>query len=151
MRKASRVIVIKDDHLLVMHRNKFGTEYDTLPGGAVEMDETEEQCAVRETLEETGIQVDGLRLLYIEHAGDMYGDQYVYLANYAGGEPALSPDSQEYAINRLGQNLYEPKWLPLSELADAPFLSDQLRNRILAGATSGWPEQVQEFSSTRNV
>ena len=36
MRRASRGIVIKDNNLLVMHRNKFGTEYDTLPGGNVE-------------------------------------------------------------------------------------------------------------------
>jgi 8-oxo-dGTP diphosphatase len=151
MRKASRVIVIKDNQLLVMHRNKFGTEYDTLPGGAVEMNETEAQCAVRETQEETGIQVNDLRLMYIEHAGDMYGDQYIFLANYVEGEPTLSPNSQEYAINQLGQNLYVPKWLPLSELANAPFLSDELQNRILDGIASGWPEQVQEFSSTRNV
>lgn len=142
---------MRDDHLLVMHRNKFGTEYDTLPGGAVEMDESEEQSAVRETLEETGVQVTDLRLLFIEHAGDMYGDQYVYVATYVSGEPQLSPESQEYAINQLGQNLYEPKWLPLSDLATAPFLSDELRQHILDGVATGWPQEVQEFSSTRNV
>ena len=32
--------------------------------------------------------------------------QYVYLCEYVGGEPALNPESDEYAINAMGQNLY---------------------------------------------
>ncbi len=143
--------MVKDDALLVMHRNKFGTEYDTLPGGAVEMGESTEQCAVREVQEETGVQVSNIRLVFVEHAGDMYGDQYIYVADYASGEPQLSPHSQEYAINQLGQNLYQPKWLPLEELKTAPFLSDELRHKILDGIVAGWPAQAEEFSSTRNV
>lgn len=137
--------------MLVMHRNKFGTEYETLPGGAVEMGESTEQCAVREAQEETGVRIGNLRLLFIEHAGELYGDQYIYLAEYVDGTLQLSPESQEYAINKLGQNLYEPRWLSLEELKTAPFLSDELRHKILAGVTSGWPPEVQEFASTRNV
>jgi ADP-ribose pyrophosphatase YjhB (NUDIX family) len=44
MRKAVRAIIIKDDKLLVMNRNKFGKVYDTLPGGNVEIGETLEQA-----------------------------------------------------------------------------------------------------------
>lgn len=44
MRRAVRAIIIKDKQLLVMHRNKFGTEYETLPGGNIEVGETPEQA-----------------------------------------------------------------------------------------------------------
>lgn len=134
-----------------MHRNKFGTEYDTLPGGAIEIGESPQQAALREVTEETGLQVQHPRLVFIDHAGDMYGDQFVFLCEYVGGEPRLSVDSHEYAINQLGENLYDPRWLPLDDLADAPFLSEELKHAILDGVANGWPEETQEFSSKRTI
>ena len=151
MRKAARVIVIHENNLLVMHRNKFGTEYDTLPGGAVEMGEEPAATAVREVREETSVEVADLRPVFIEHAGDMYGDQYIYVARYVSGEPALSPDSIERSIHQMGKNLYEPRWLPLDKLPEAPFLSEELKQKILSCSQAGWPEEVEEFSSQRRI
>jgi 8-oxo-dGTP diphosphatase len=151
MRKAVRAIIIKNDHLLVMHRNKFGTVYDTLPGGNIEVGETPEQALYREVSEETMVEFTNPRLVFIEHSDAIYGDQYIFLCNYVQGEPQLHPQSEEEHINRLGQNLYEPKWLSFSQLADAPFLSDKLQHKLIEGHKSGWPEKVLEFTSTRNV
>lgn len=53
IRKAVRAIIIKEGQLLIMHRNKFGQEYDTLPGGNIEVGETPEQALYRELEEET--------------------------------------------------------------------------------------------------
>lgn len=151
MRKAARAIIIHDDNLLVMHRNKFGTEYSTLPGGAIDIGEAAEAAAVREVLEETSIQVANPRLVFIEHAGDMYGDQYVFLCEYVSGEPKLSEDTHEHAINQMGQNLYEPKWLALADLPQASFVSEELKTQILRCVREGWPPQAEEFSSQRLV
>jgi 8-oxo-dGTP diphosphatase len=151
MRKAVRAIIIKDDKLVVMHRNKFGTEYDTLPGGNVELGETLEQALYREVEEETMLKFNNPRLVYLEHSDAIYGDQYIYLCDYISGEPELHPDAEERRINKLGKNLYEPMWLPLESLAVAPFLSDVLKDKLLAGHKHGWPSEVQEFTSTRNV
>lgn len=151
MRRAVRAIIIKDDKLLVMHRNKFGTEYDTLPGGNIEIGETPEQALYREVAEETMVQFSDPRLVFIEHSDPIYGDQYVFLCTYVSGEPQLHPESEETHINKMGENLYDPKWLSLTELQQAPFLSDALRNQILGSLKNGWPENVQEFTGTRNV
>lgn len=145
MRKAVRAIVLKDNKLLVMHRNKFGKEYDTLPGGRIERGESHAEALLRELSEETGVRVDNPRLIYIEHAGNPYGDQFIFLCDYISGEPALRADSDEEAINKLGENLYVPGWLNIKELPSRPFVSPELKNRIVKALQSGWPVVPEEF------
>lgn len=151
MRKAVRAIIIKDDSLLVMNRNKFGVVYDTLPGGNIELGETPEQALYRELQEETMIEFTNPRLVYIEHSDAIYGDQHVFLCDYVSGEPQLHPEAEEQHINKLGKNLYKPMWLPFEQLKTAPFLSDKLQEKLIQAIEQGWPEQVEEFTSTRNV
>jgi len=149
-RKSARAIVIKDDKLLVMHRNKFGDKYVTLPGGTIEIGERPEETALREVAEETSIEVKNPQLVIIEHAG-FYGDQFIFLCDYVSGDPKLTPGTHEYEINKMGSNLYEPGWLELEELPRVPFLSAELKQVIVDSVTDGWSDEVQEFASKRNV
>lgn len=146
MRSASRAIIIHDDALLVTHRNKFGKEYDVLIGGGVNMGETLEQALVRELAEEGGVKVTNLRLVFIEQAGDPYGTQYIFLCDYAGGEPQLSPDSEEYQISQMGQNTYEPVWRPLADLPEVEFRSERLKRAILNGVANGFPSEPLDIT-----
>ena len=146
MRSAARAIIIKDNSLLVTHRNKFGMEYDILIGGGVDMGETLEQALYRELKEESGVQVVNPRLVFIERAGDPYGTQYIFLCEYVSGEPALSPDSQEYAITSMGKNLYEPTWRALSELPNVVFRSERLKQAIIAGLKDGFPAEPLDIT-----
>jgi 8-oxo-dGTP diphosphatase len=139
MRQAVRAIVVKDGKLLVMRRNKFGLQYCALPGGAMEIGEEQLQTLHRELTEETSIQMTNPRLVIIEDAGDMYGMQYIYLCDYASGEPALTPDSEEAKINALGSNLYEPQWLPLQDLPQANLLPKELKQTVIDGLAKGFP------------
>lgn len=139
MRKAVRAIIIHDNQLLVLHRNKFGTEYDTLPGGNIEIGETPEYALEREVDEETSIAFSNPRLVFVEEAGAPYGTQYVYLCDYISGTPKLREDSEEAGINKMGRNLYEPRWIKLDELPTLPFLSERLKHAIVACVTAGFP------------
>ncbi len=145
MRKAVRAIVIKDSDLLVMHRNKFGKEYDTLPGGKVEAGESLEDALTRELGEETGVRIANQQLVYIEHAGEPYGDQFIFLCDYVSGEPKLNPGSDEAAIHELGKNLYEPGWMDINQLQQKPFVSEALKAKIIHSLQQGWPIVPEEF------
>lgn len=145
MRKAARAIIFRNDALLVMKRNKFGYKKYVLIGGGVSHGESVEQALVREVREETGLEISKYKLVGVEHAGDMYGIQYVFLCEDPGGEVALHPDTEEAKIHALGQNLYEPMWLPIKDLADSTFVSEKLKQFIIDGVNHGFPEEPQEI------
>ncbi len=128
--------------MLVIKRNKFGKIYYTLPGGGIGLGESAERALQREMSEETGVSLGDARLVFVDDEGQMYGTQYVYLADYISGEPQLNPNSDEADISARGQNLYEPMWLPTNKLAETPFISDRLKVALLQALKDGFPEQV---------
>lgn len=143
MRKAVRAVVVKDDALLLMHRNKFGEEYYTLIGGGIGVGETPEQALMREVHEESSLSVANPRLVYVEKAGDPYGDQFIFLCDYSSGEVTLPAESTEAKIHALGANLYEPVWLPIKKLAEVSFVSEALKRTLVKALTQGFPSQPQ--------
>lgn len=147
MRRAVRAIVIKDGHLMVMHRNKFGLEYYTLIGGGIDMGESPEQALARELREETGVKIANPRLVIIEDAGDVFGMQYVYLCDYVSGEPHLAIDSEEAKISELGQNLYVPMWLDIRMLPTLPFRSEELKQALLGAFDKGFTPEPLHIQS----
>jgi 8-oxo-dGTP diphosphatase len=139
MRKAARAIVIHNERLLVIHRNKYGKEYYTLPGGGIDAGETAEQAVLRELAEETGVSVALERLVFIENPGKQYGQQEIFLCTYITGTPALHPDSEEAQANLSGQNTYKPLWLPLSKLPHVAFMSPRLQIALQKGIDDSFP------------
>lgn len=58
-----RVIVYRDDGKILLVRGRFSRQEWALPGGGVNRNESYEQAAVRETLEEIGLKIHNLRYL----------------------------------------------------------------------------------------
>lgn len=147
MKKAVRAIIVHNNNLLVMKRNKFGSEYYTLIGGHVELGEDTLNALLREIHEETMVQVASPRLVYIESASPPYGDQYVYVCTYVSGKPTLHPQSDEIKINKIGNNTYTPMWLPITSLSEVPFRSNELQKRLIAHLATSFPEKIERFTS----
>lgn len=131
--------------MLVMKRNKFGKQYYTLIGGAVEIGEELEAALRRELLEETTLQVGRVQLVYIERADPPYGTQYVYWCEYQGGDPVLSPAAVEAEISKGGQNTYEPMWLPIADLPNVNFVSSSLKAALIEAFAHGFPSEPQQL------
>lgn len=146
MRQAVRAIVVKDGHLLVMHRNKFGHEYYALVGGAIRPGEDMEHALHRELQEEASIVVANPRLVIAEQAGIMYGNHYIYLCDYVSGEPRLSPDSEEAKISAMGKNIYTPMWLPVTELPNVNFPPNELKHVLISALRDGFPAEPLQLT-----
>jgi 8-oxo-dGTP pyrophosphatase MutT (NUDIX family) len=147
MRQAVRAIMIKDQDMLAMHRNKFGKVFYELVGGGIGVGETAEEALNREVREETSLKIGNIKMVFVEEAGKPYGNQYIYLCEYVGGEPIMQPSSAEAQINKLGKNIYTPVWLPLEKLDKVPFLSKELQDNILKCLESGFPDEPLVFTS----
>lgn len=109
-------IVIKDNKVLLSRRkNAHGEGSWAFPGGHLEMNETPEECAQRETLEEAGIQIKNSRSFTFTN--DIFKDEskhYITLfvvSEYDSGEVrVMEPDKCEkwewFEWNNLPQPLF---------------------------------------------
>ena len=92
------VIVKRDNEILLLKRqNSHGHGTWSCPGGHIEYGETFEQCAKRECLEETGVEID--HVVFKTITNDIFekeGKHYVTLwmeADYLSGEACINaPD-----------------------------------------------------------
>lgn len=140
MGKAARAIILKDDKILVMHRNKHGSEYYTLVGGRVNENETPEQALIREVKEETGLDVTSSRLVFVEEHPEPYNQQYIYLCEVAPHDSiAIQDTSEEALMNRININVHKPLWAEARAFAQLPFRTPQLQTAILAAMKSDFP------------
>jgi 8-oxo-dGTP pyrophosphatase MutT (NUDIX family) len=110
------VVVPHRDRFLLIRERKHGQTW-YLPAGGVEVGETLEQAAVRETLEESGVRVRPVGFLWLEQQWIVAGGQpccrfrYVLLAEPAGAlEPKRVPDHHSL----------EARWVSASEAAALP-------------------------------
>ena len=142
MTKASRAIIIEDNKLLVMQRNKYGSEYFTLVGGRVAEGESAEDALVREVQEETGLRVIEYQPVFIEEHAAPYNEQYIYLCEVAPHDSVTIQDaSEEGRMNRLGANMHAPFWVSLKSFATLPFRTPQLQKAIIEALKKGFPAQ----------
>lgn len=146
MTKAARAIIIEDGKILVMYRNKYGSEYYTLVGGRVNEDETTEQGLVREIKEETGLTVTSARLVFTEAHTAPYNEQYIYLCEIGPHDNvAIQDSSEEGGMNRLGMNVHKPVWCHLSAFEAMQFRTPQLHAAILKAFKKGFPAQPEKI------
>ena len=101
---AAAVSLIDDDKLLMLKR-KDNKKW-TLPGGTLDFGESLTECAVREVMEETGLDISIKDVVGTYTDGDIrieYSDgevrqefTIVYLGEIAGGSVVLDDESSEY-------------------------------------------------------
>lgn len=94
------VMVIKDGKVLLGKRlASHGAGEYSFPGGHLEYLEKVEDCAKRETLEETGMEIENIRLLCVTNSAKYPPKHYVnvgVIADWKSGEPnILEPEKLE--------------------------------------------------------
>jgi 8-oxo-dGTP diphosphatase len=116
------VIVHRADEVLLIRRaGAHGAGSWSTPGGHLEPGETPEECAVRETREETGVEIHDLRFRAVTN--DVFpedGKHYVTLwmeARYRAGQAVVGAS---YEMSQVGwfrwDRLPTPLFVPLQNL-----------------------------------
>ena len=101
-----RVIVYRDDGDILLVRSRFSRQEWALPGGGVNRNESYEQAAVRETLEEVGLKIHNLRYLGKANSHESYAkfSVRVFVAN-----------ASDYDI-KCNFEIMEARWLNIDHL-----------------------------------
>lgn len=111
-RVACRGIVKKDDLYLVVTLKKW--DITTFPGGGLEENETLEECAVREVLEETGIHVKVVekKVSITEYFVDSVWTNHYFICDYISdsGENKLTEEEIDLELIK--------SWKSMDELLD---------------------------------
>jgi len=113
--RACAAIVHDDKILMVCHQTPSRT-YWTFPGGGVNEGEPFEQTVVREVKEETGLDVQVVRLLFEEEYE--FGTSYCYLAELTGENTQLTLDFLPEEESIFGTMLQSAKWHSIKDKKD---------------------------------
>lgn len=103
-----RVIVYRDDGKILLVRGRFSRQKWALPGGGVKHNESYEQAAVRETLEEIGLKIHNLRYLGKANSHESYAKFSVRV---------FAAHASDYDI-RCNFEMMEAQWLNMNYLPE---------------------------------
>jgi 8-oxo-dGTP pyrophosphatase MutT (NUDIX family) len=132
------ILLLQDDKIALIERHRQGLHYFTFPGGHVEEGETLEEAAIRETLEELGLEVV-LNKLVAQMS--WYGKwQYYFLVEATGGTFG-SGSGEEMTKPLPERGTYRPIWMPLAELLDQPVKPRELAEIVVRFSKEGWPDE----------
>ena len=109
MEKSCGCVVFNNGKVLV---EKSLSGFYGFPKGHIENGETDEECAIRETFEETGIsaRVDSssrFSISYLVH--DVVPKEVIYFISYLNGSDVISIQEEEVS---------EAYWVPIDEVRD---------------------------------
>jgi len=129
------VILLRERELLLMKHRRLGLSYWVLPGGAVQEGETVADCARREIREETGLQIELGKLVYLADVISLDHRKHhvnlFFLGETVGGQLGVATSKTP------GEHLDEPHWLPLDSL---PRIYPPVVDRLLKDIRNGFPE-----------
>ncbi len=142
-RVRAAAIIPRNGAVALIRRQRAGRTYYVFPGGAVEADETPEQAAVREALEELGLVIEIRRLL----ADVLHGDerQFYFLADPLGGQLGTGTRPEVLGLYPPAQGTYTPLWMPFERMAEVAGWPRLLFERVAQTPETGCPCRVLVF------
>jgi 8-oxo-dGTP pyrophosphatase MutT (NUDIX family) len=144
MRVRAGIVLIEDNKVALIERHRAGLHYFIFPGGGVYEGESPEQAAIRETMEELGIEVVIKQKIAEVHLGPK-SRQFYFLVEQIGGEFGTgtgeefthsSPDDPRSGV-------YVPIWMTFEELSqrEKVFPVD-VAKLVLKSVKVGWPREA---------
>jgi 8-oxo-dGTP diphosphatase len=117
MRTRAGIVLIKENKVALIERHRAGLDYYVFPGGGVDEGETPEQAAIRETMEELGIEVVIKQKVAEINLGPK-SRQIYFLVEYVSGKfgTGTGEEFTDSDPNDPDEGVYVPIWMPIAEL-----------------------------------
>ena len=135
------VLIDEQDNILLVRHRKGEKTYWLLPGGGLDFGESLFECARRELQEETGLEVEADRMLYVSEAISPDGARHILnlyvMGRVLGGEIGPPP---------AGDVIDEIAWRPIAELPSLT-LYPAIAEHILASHAEGFAHEVRYLGS----
>jgi 8-oxo-dGTP diphosphatase len=141
------IVLIQDGNVALIERHRAGLDYYVFPGGGVDEGESPEQAAIREAMEELGVEVVIQQKVAVIHLGQKSRQVY-FLVQQTGGEfgtgageeyTDADPDSSD-------EGIYIPVWMPIAELSLHQNIHPADVAKLVVNAVeAGWTEPAPTF------
>ncbi|WP_077324628.1 NUDIX hydrolase [Virgibacillus siamensis] len=113
MRDRGSVVIVDNKKVGLIQRIRDGYTYYVFPGGGIEGDETPEEGAKREALEELGVEVKVNECIA---KVEFSGTQYFYLSEIVEGTFGTG-QGEEYTNEKRDRGTYLPMWIDIDKLS----------------------------------
>ncbi|HET9909327.1 MAG TPA: NUDIX domain-containing protein [Anaerolineales bacterium] len=143
MRTRAGVVLIEDNKVALIERHRAGLDYFVFPGGGVDEGESPEQGAIREAMEELGVEVSIKQKIAEIYFGRTSTHVY-FLVEGVGGEFG-SGTGEEYTDadpNHPEEGIYVPIWMPIEELPKySNIYPAGLAKLVIQSMKDGWSKE----------
>ncbi len=151
MRTRAGIVLIEDNKVALIERHRAGIDYFVFPGGGVDDGETPEGAAVREAMEELGVEVAVKQKVAEIHFDT--STQVYFLVERVSGEfgTGVGEEFTDSDPNDPSEGIYIPIWMPIEELPrHENIYPTDLAKMVVQFKMSGWGNEVVVIYETTN-
>ena len=147
MRIRAGIVLIQDNKVALIERHRAGLNYFVFPGGGVDEGESPEQAAVREAMEELGIEVTLQQKVAVIHLGPKSRQVY-FLAQQTGGKFGTGAGEEYTHADPASsdEGIYIPVWMLIDELPlHKNVYPEDMAKLVVKSVREGWKATSSRF------
>jgi 8-oxo-dGTP diphosphatase len=147
LRIRAGIVLIKENKVALIERHRAGLDYYVFPGGGVDSGESPAQAAIREAMEELGIEV-AIRQKVAEIQLGSKSQQIYFLVEQVGGEfgTGIGEEYTNSDPDHPEEGIYTPIWMPIDELPHhANIYPASVARLVVKSMKDGWMDSILTF------
>ena len=121
-----RAIIINNEKIISMYREKPDRIFYTFPGGGAEENETEQECVIREVYEEFGINIEPIKKVYTYE--NNISVEHFYICKWISGDFGTG-EGEEFGREQTN-GIYKPTMINISDIPKLPLMPPEVAKQF---------------------